>query len=70
MRIQFQRNPTFRESTRQHDLKPFLIVLHQKNYVFNSSYMALKTVLSEDKSIDYRKVFNTDELRLRICSYL
>ena len=61
---------SYKESMRQHDVKPFLIVLHQKNIRIDATHMALQTVLTENKLVDYQKVFGIDELRLRICSYL
>ena len=70
IRLKLAATVSYRESVRQHDVKPFLIVLHQKNVKLNSTHMALQTVLTENKVIDYQKVFGIDELRLRICSYL
>ena len=70
IRLEMAATPSYKESMRQHDVKPFLIVLHQKNIRINEKQMALQTVLTENKVIDYQKVFGIEELRLRICSYL
>lgn len=60
----------FLNATRLYELKAFLIVLHHKTCQFNVDHLEICNVLQVDKTVDYRRVFNIEELRLNILSYL
>ena len=60
----------FMSALRHHNIKPLLIVLHHKIFKFNARHLETRSVLKEVKLIDYLCVFNIEELRLKVISYL
>ena len=70
IRDQLAHSGTYLNATRLYELKAFLVVLHHKTCQFNSGHLELCNVLKVDKTVDYRSVFNIEELRMKIMSYL
>ena len=60
----------FMSALRHHKIKPLLVVLHHKIFRSNSRQLELRSVLKDVKGVDYRSVFNIEELRLKVISYL
>jgi hypothetical protein len=61
---------SYLNATRLYELKSFLVVLHHKTCQFNTGHLELCNVLKVEKTVDYRSVFNVEELRMNIMSYL
>ena len=70
IRDELAHSGTYLNATRLYELKAFLVVLHHKTCQFNTEHLELCNVLKVDKTVDYRSVFNVEELRMNILSYL
>jgi hypothetical protein len=71
IRDELAKSVVFVSAVQLHKVKPLLVVLQHKIFRFNSRQLELRSgILKGDKAIDFRNVFNIEELRRKIVSYI
>lgn len=71
IRDELAKSVVFVSAVQLHKIKPLLVVLQHKIFRFNSRQLELRSgLLKGDKAIDFRNVFNIEELRRKIVSYI
>lgn len=70
IREELAQSAIYKDAARLYEIKPFLVVLHHRAFDYKAHHLELQNILKTNKIIDYRRVFNVEELRMHICSYL